>query len=501
MRSKKAIKNMTFSLLQKLITIICGFIVPKLIISKFGSNTYGLISSITQFLGYIVLLESGFGPVISSLLYKPLAKKDEQTIVNILVSSERFFRRIAYIFLFYIFILIIIFPTIINKDFNFLFTSSLVIIIACSTFAEYYFGMTYKLFISANQESYIISVIQIITTILNTTVVMILVKMNANIQLIKLISALVFVLRPIIQNIYVKKKYNIDLSKGDKNYKIANKWDGLAQHIAAVVHNNTDVTILTLLSTLGEVSVYSVYYLVINGIKNMIMSLTGGIDASFGDMIAKGEIENLNKKFRYYELFYYSVITIIYSCTLILIIPFIKIYTYQIKDVNYIRPLFGSLLVLAGFSHAIRLPYSSITLSAGHFKQTMKGAWIEAISNITISVILVFKFGIIGVAIGTLVAMIIRTIEFIIHSSKYILYRNIFISFNRIFIVLIELFVVYIIGNIIINYININNYFMFMVVGFILFIISSFVVILINLIFYKDDFVGIKLILKNIIKK
>ena len=70
MRSKKAIYNIVTNLVLQIVTIIYGFIVPKIIISNFGSNTNGLISSITQFLSYIALLESGFGPVVKSILYK-----------------------------------------------------------------------------------------------------------------------------------------------------------------------------------------------------------------------------------------------------------------------------------------------------------------------------------------------------------------------------------------------------------------------------------------------
>lgn len=58
MRSKKAILNIITSLLLQVVVLICGFIVPKLIITNFGSDVNGLISSITQFLAYISLLES-----------------------------------------------------------------------------------------------------------------------------------------------------------------------------------------------------------------------------------------------------------------------------------------------------------------------------------------------------------------------------------------------------------------------------------------------------------
>ena len=212
MRSKKAFKNTLFSVLHKVISIICAFIVPKLIINYFGSNVNGLVSSITQFLGYIVLLESGFGPVVISLLYKPIAKKDKKEIENILYATEKFFKKIAFIFLIYIGALSIVFPLFINNDFDFTFTASLIAIISISTFAEYFFGMTYKLFINANQESYIVSIIQIICTILNAALVLMFVKMGASIQVVKIASAFAFILRPILQN-YPKFNDNNFLTK------------------------------------------------------------------------------------------------------------------------------------------------------------------------------------------------------------------------------------------------------------------------------------------------
>ena len=62
----KASKNIIFSLLNQVVTIVVGLIVPRLIIKTYGSETNGLINSITQFLGYITLLDLGFGPVVKS---------------------------------------------------------------------------------------------------------------------------------------------------------------------------------------------------------------------------------------------------------------------------------------------------------------------------------------------------------------------------------------------------------------------------------------------------
>lgn len=431
-------------------------------------------------------------------MYKPIANKDKKQIENILKASERFFRVIAIIFIVYLIVLSIVYPTIVSGQFAYIYTLSLVLIISISTLAEYFFGMTYTLYLQAEQKTYITSVVQMVGYILNTIAIFVLVKCSASIQIVKLVSSMIFVFRPIVQNIYVKKKYNINLKDADKNYQLKQKWDGLAQHIASVVHNNTDITILTFFTQIAEVSVYSVYYLVVKGIKSIIQAFTGGIDASFGDMIAKGEQEQLNKSFKTYELFYHTITTIAYICTILLIVPFVAVYTLGITDANYIRPTFAALLVVAEFIWALRLPYSSITLAAGHFKQTKKGAWVEAISNIAISLIFVWKYGIVGVAIGTLVAMLIRTVEFVYHTNKYILERNQKSSLIRFGIITMQVIVVALLSKFLPTY-EFTSYFVWIKYACMVFALTVLIVVPVNLVVYKNDAKNLIGIVKRIL--
>lgn len=500
MRSKRVIYNILSNLFLQLIVLVYGFVVPKLIISHFGSDINGLVSSITQFLAYISLLEAGIGPVVKAALYKPIASNEKKQIKNILKSTEKFFRTIALMFIVYLLILIFIYPFIVQKQFDYLFTISLIVIISISTFAEYFFGMTYKLYLQAEQKMYITSIVQIITYCLCIVFTILLVSLSSSIHFIKLISGLIFVLRPLLQNYYVKKKYKINLKDADKKYNLEQKWEGLAQHIAAVIHGNADITILTLFSTLTEVSVYSVYYMIIKGIKSIVQIFSSSIDASFGDMLARNEYDNLNKKFNLYETMFFTIITIVYICTIVLIIPFVKVYTSDINDADYIRPLFGILLVLSEFMWSIRLPFSSLTLAAGHFKETRNGAWIEAISNLVISVVLVIKYGLVGVAIGTFVAMLIRTIEFVYHTNKHILKRNISVSFKKVIVIFIETVCI---SALIMNLIkfNVNSYLSWIIYAMITFGISSFLILLFNTLVYRKEFKELINILKNNISR
>ena len=86
---------------------------------------------------------------------------------------------------------------------------------------------------------------------------------------------------------------------------LQNKWAGFSQHVAAIIHNSVDVAVLTFFSNPLEVSVYSVYMLVINSIKDLAVSLSGGIDSWFGNLLAKGDNKTLNENLKLYEFFYF----------------------------------------------------------------------------------------------------------------------------------------------------------------------------------------------------
>ena len=68
MRKKRLVKNTIASLGYQISAIICGFILPRLIMTYYGSEVNGLVNSITQFLQVITFLELGVGAVVQSSL-------------------------------------------------------------------------------------------------------------------------------------------------------------------------------------------------------------------------------------------------------------------------------------------------------------------------------------------------------------------------------------------------------------------------------------------------
>lgn len=425
MIKKKLAINTVVSIIYQITVIICGFILPRAILGTFGSEVNGLVNSITQFLSIVSLMELGVGAVVSSTLYGPLAENNWHKVSGIVSAAEKFFGRIGNILLVYVIGLLMVYPIINNSGFDAIYTGSLILIISINSFAQYYIGMVDNIILGADQRAFVVYGTQAITTILNTVLCIAIMQFDVGIHIVKLVTASVFLIRPILVRVYVKKKYHINRRQKYEGEILKQKWNAVAQHISECVLDSTDVIILTVFSTLSNVSIYYVYNLVVYNLKNFfLISASSGVLSILGEMYATKKDKELKLFFDRTEWIIHALVMFLFGVTEVLIIPFVSVYTKNITDANYIQPLFAFVIILAHACHCIRLPYFLMIKAAGHYKQTQNCFIISTIANIMISIMLVKKFGLIGVAIGTLVAMFYQTCWLAIYAYKIILKKN-----------------------------------------------------------------------------
>lgn len=497
MRQKRLMYNTISSLVFQLTTIICGFILPRLILQSFGSEVNGLVNSITQFLSMIAFLELGVGSVVQSSLYKPFAENDTEMISKIVVSAGKFFKRLAQILIVYIVFLTIAYPYIANQKFGWLYTAGLIIAMSISSFAQYYFGVVDRLLLTANQRGYIQYNAQTITLIINTIACAVLIEMGASIHVVKLTTSIIYLFRPIFLRFYVNRNYMINRSITYSEEPIKQKWNGVAQHIASVVLDSTDNIVLTVFSTLSNVSIYSVYNLVVYGVKQLFISMTNGMQSLIGELWAKREIEELNKTFSWFEWIIHTGTVFVFGCTSILIIPFIQVYTKGITDANYIQPLFAILIVIAQAGHCLRLPYNIVILAGGHYKQTQNNYIVAAIVNIIVSIVTVKLWGLVGVAIGTLIAMLYQTFWMARYNSKNLIQWPFRKFMKQFFIDLITAILGWYICKVFKG--NCYNYVQWIILAFKVAVTWGCITVLINGLFYRDKIIDLcKLVKKRV---
>ena len=420
-RSRKALYTSVASLALEVVNVLVALIVPRVIMATFGSEANGLAASITQFVGYLMLLRIGIGGVLSAAMYEPLAYRDTKKISAVVNGSKKLYLKITYLSCVYIAILAVVYPLVVDSSFDYLYVGSMVLIVSASTLVQCLIGMSYQLLPAADQKGYVTSILQIATSLVNMLLVLILVKCGCSYHVVKLGSAVVFILQPIVLKMYVSRHYQLDPKEPPKAMSTRQRKAGFIYSLSDFIHRRTDIFILTLVASLKDISVYSVYSVVTNGITAVITMATGFFQSALGNMLAKKEDAVLKDTMNMYVCIVHALSAVVFAVAINTICPFVAIYTADVADADYIQPLFAVLILVAEMFFCLRQPYQSIIQAAGHFEQTKGASVIEAVVNLGISLLLVRRFGLPGVAFGTLCGMVYRTVSLMRYVSRNIL--------------------------------------------------------------------------------
>lgn len=427
MRTKQALKNTISSLLLEVVVAISGLIVPRIFTAAYGSSVNGLVSSISQFITYMSLVEAGIGAAGTVSLYSPLAQKDKQSINEIVSAARIFYIKSGCIFVALVLILTFFYPYIVHGEIcDVTFIRTMILVLSVSGITDYFILGKYRVILQADQKYYVISIAQIIGTIIVMFSSIILIKINVSALLVKTTASFVYFLRSLAVAAYFKKNYPEVSFKVSPNMEaFSQRWSALLHQVVAMIVNNTDIILLTVMlpqNALAEVSVYSVYNLVGYALSSLLNSICNGVRPSFGQVISRNENDVLHRSFNFFEYVMFMLIFLCYVCMGVLIFPFVKLYSLDFTDgVTYARWSVAILFTFMGVIQSVRLPDSMIIVAAGHYKQTQWRALIEAIINLGVSIILVKPLGIVGVLIGTCASYLYRSTDVIFYASKYLI--------------------------------------------------------------------------------
>ena len=500
MRSKKELYNITTQMTYEIVAMVCGLILPRFILAAFGSGYNGMVSSITQFLDYISILTLGVAGSTRVAIYKANVNGDIRAVSAVVKSTERYMRKVAAAFIAYLLILIFVYPYFVRNEFTWAQSASLVVIIGMGTFAEYLFGVTYRIYLTATQNVYVYNIVHIFTKIANTLVCVALIKYGCSIQIVKLGGAVCFVISPIVLHAVVRRKFRLITDIEPDDSALNQRKDVMAHSIANTIHQYTDIFLLTLFAEAKVVSVYSVYTLALGSLRKLQNVFTNGLEGAFGDLWARKEFEKFESNFNTFEFLIFAFVSVVFACAGILILPFVKLYTKGVTDINYLIPAFAVLSVLAYAMSCLRMPYVIAVQAAGQYKETKIGAFIEAGLNFAISLALVFRFGLVGVTVGTVVATTFRTIQYSLYMSRHMLTRSFARVVWKFLWLLLNVGCIFLLWKFLPLW-EITSWYRWVMSGVIWFALSMAVTALTGVLFYRKEMKASVQVMKQMLKK
>lgn len=420
--AKKGMLNVFYGILGQIITICFGILIPKLILDNYGSEVNGLLNTISQIFTYFSLLEAGIGVASLQALYTPVAEEDKTEIEAILVATHHFYKKVGMIYGLAVIVLAFIYPFFVVSSISYWTIFAIVLFGGIGNSINFFYQAKYKILMQAEGYSYVCTNITTIINILINIVKAALMIMGFNVLSVQISYFIFTILQMLIFSVYIKKHYSwINFSAKPNNVAISKKGATLVHQISGLVFNNTDILLLTLITKdLKIASVYSMYNLVITMATTMMQQIESGFSFRLGQMY------NTNKE-RYYplhhifEILYMILIFSVMTCIYILLIPFIRLYTAGATDINYINKLYPLFFVITPLLTYGRAASLNVISYAGHFRETQNRAITETVINLLVSVVCIYKFGILGALLGTIVASLYRTNDMIIYAYKYLL--------------------------------------------------------------------------------
>ena len=423
--AKKGILNVIYGLIGQILVICLGIVLPRLVMVNFGSEVNGLINTVNQIFIYFSLLEAGVGLASLQALYGPVARENRDEIQAIMSATHRFYKKTGIIYGVAVVILALGFPFFVKSGITYGTIAGVILFGGFANCINFFYQGKYKILMQAEGYNYISINITTLINVLANIAKAILIIAGCNILIVQFSYFVVNVLQMLIYSVYIKKNYSwIDFSVEPDNAAISQKNATLVHQISQMIFNNTDVLMLTLITKdLKIVSIYTMYNMIITYANVMIQQVENG----FAFML--GQRYNTNKKEYYvlhhiFEILYMILVFAVMTSIYVLFLPFMRLYTAGITDIDYINSWYPLLFVLTPLLTYGRCAANNLINYAGHFEQTKWRAILESVINITVSVIGIWKFGIFGALMGTIVASLYRTNDIILYTYKHLMDEN-----------------------------------------------------------------------------
>lgn len=409
-RTSNSIHNSSMSALAQIVSIVLNFVGRTFFIKLLNVDYLGVNGLFTNILTLLSLAELGVGTAIVYMMYEPIAKGNVQKVA----AYNHLFKRIYNIIGCFIFLsglcvvpfldVFIKNPPNISENIHVVY-----ILFLLNTSISYFFTYKRSLLI-AHQKEYLNSRNIIVFAIIKDFLLIIVLLLTKDYYLYLISQILVtFLSNWSISRVANKAFPEIVNIKGDiitKHEKktIAKNTLGMVCHkIGAVIVSGTDNILISSFVGIASVGVFSNYKLIQTVSSKIISQAVNAVTASVGNLVASSDNDHVYNVFNkiYFINFTLSFFVAIFFFSIV--DSFITIWLGDYFVIDY-----WAMLIIAAnlFLNQIRIPSQIIINSYGIFWQIKWKSIIEAIINLSSSLlfVVVFKLGLIGVLLGTIIS-------------------------------------------------------------------------------------------------
>lgn len=421
-RTEYSARNTTVAVISRFSAIFMGFILRIVFTHTLSESYVGVNGLFLDIVNILSLTEMGVGTAITYALYRPIEEQDIEKQKSLMKLYCKFYRIVAVIVTI-IGVAIIPFMDYLIKDQPDVDHLIFIYILYLTNTVSSYLLIYKRTLLDAHQLSYIGTIYQTSSWIIQDVIQMAILLFTRNFILYLLVNLLTTVIcnvcisrRADRMYPYLKDKDVAPLSKSEQRDIFKNIKAMLMHKIGTVVVNNTDNLLISAFVGIVSVGMYSNYYLVIGSIKQVLEQVFQGITASVGNLGVTSDEKRVKKVFEAsfflcHWLYGFSAI-----CLYELLNPFVELSF----GANYVFTRnIVLMLCMNFFITGMRNASLVFRDSLGLFWYDRYKSIIEAVLNLVISIILVQHLGTAGVFLGTIISTLLTSAWV----EPYVLYK------------------------------------------------------------------------------
>lgn len=421
-RKRMMMLNTIIVFFSTIINILLGLIEIKLFLSHYGTSINGLMQTGNQILNYMALLESGLCSAYMFYMYKAVAKKNTTELSCLYKGfKESIQRMVRYMYVVAI-IMCLIYPLLIKeKYFSYFTVFSIFILLAIKMIIPYRISIVPKQMIILNERKYIVEFVSGFTVAITYVIeIAMILWMALPVQILISMCIIILILSGVVFRVLMERIYNNVLQNDVTPNTQPNKMskDVMVHTLSGLVFGSTDSIVLSLFSTLNNVTIYSNYTLLSSHAVSLSNKLVDGATASLGIKIAQKDNNSYNVFRELFSLVLF-ISVFVTSSYILMINDFISLWVGSEYCVNILNTwIFGGILLCG-----LVLPcLQSLVSASGKFKESKWYIVSQAALNLFLTIALVPFFGITGALIGTISARVFITVPF----NYRTIYKDIF---------------------------------------------------------------------------
>lgn len=416
-------RNFYAGLLSQLLTVLLGFLLPRLTLRYYGSGVNGELSAIRQLFAYLYLLEAGVGLATTQALYRPVAVGDHHAVSAILAATSHYYRRTGVVYALLVAGIGVVYPMVVEFSLPRGVVLGYTLLYGLPSVASFLVQGKYTLLLEVDGRRYFTTALGTASNLLASLGRVLVLLLTQNLLAMQLLSCLCALLPIPIQLWYVRRHYPWLDRRAAPDYAVLGQKNAVLLHqLSGVVFNNTDMVLLSLFCSFEAVSVYSIYSLFFAQVSFVLGLCLNSGSFRLGQLY-QTDRARFCEVFDLYETLYLALTGFCCTVTAAFLLPVLRLYTSGIHDAAYLDALLTLLFALKTLVECGKNIYHQVVQFAGAFQPTRWHAVAEMAINLAVTLGCIRPFGLCGCLLGTLAALGFRGVLVLRYTYKNLLHR------------------------------------------------------------------------------